>query len=660
MYYRPITIDHNKVATTLSNFPMFFTITLDSLKTVSNGGKIHNTASGGATGNLTVPADFYFASDSEGSNKLDFEVESYNPSTGKLEAWVKVPSLSSSSDTVIYMFYGDPSITTSQENVAGVWSPNHKLVLHMYDQDSSHIKDSTSNGYVGTKEGDPIETTGKLVKAQHFDGSDRINFGNNSNFNSWRTFCMWIRPEVIDNSEDVVVAVWSNSSNRWAFKVDADAVPGDLAFYVTGSGWKDVGDLSLNTWHFVVVTWSEDGTFRTYMNGNLVSTFTGDFGSGSDKPLIFGSFYSGNSTYGFTGILDEVRMRSDAASAEEITTMYNNQNDPSSFYSVGTEESTGGAEPTKYHAPVIEKFEWQPAVIDKDLTSPPTNPSKGDRYIVASSATGDWSGHDGDIAYYDGASWKFIEKKEGMLVFVKDEDRLYHYVTSWTIFGEKRETTRTINLDSSMSASDIQAKINEVGKYIPSGVTITFQFADGTYSLNNSLTFSGFYGGGKIYIQGNTSETNATSLHTTQQVFLDFSSQDCHGIMIDTNSVDVVVRNLKIKVKTSNTHRYAVGAIRGSRIYIGYSYLLGSTNTYGILAHFYATFGYIRRTYVSNTWVGIHSDNALICSEENDDTGTPPRIGLRAHRAGTIGKRGTPQPSGSDYNEIAENGGEIR
>jgi len=84
--------------------------------------------------------------------------------------------------------------------------------------------------------------------------------------------------------------------------------------------------------------------------------------------------------------------------------------------------------------PVLDKFEWQKSVKDKDLSTPPTSPSVGDRYIVASSATGDWSGHDDEIAQWNGSSWDFTEPLEGMFVFVEDEDKLYYYITSWEEF----------------------------------------------------------------------------------------------------------------------------------------------------------------------------------------------------------------------------------
>lgn len=64
--------------------------------------------------------------------------------------------------------------------------------------------------------------------------------------------------------------------------------------------------------------------------------------------------------------------------------------------------------------------------IDKDLTTPPGSPSEGDVYLVAASATGDWSGHDGDIAYFD-QNWRFITPRAGVNLWLNDEGRRYTY-----------------------------------------------------------------------------------------------------------------------------------------------------------------------------------------------------------------------------------------
>lgn len=85
----------------------------------------------------------------------------------------------------------------------------------------------------------------------------------------------------------------------------------------------------------------------------------------------------------------------------------------------------------EYRIPVLQYFCWQDPVLDKDLTAPPETPTKGDRYIVASSATGDWAGEDGNIAMWTGEEWDFTIAKEGMFCFVLDEHISYYFITEW-------------------------------------------------------------------------------------------------------------------------------------------------------------------------------------------------------------------------------------
>ena len=117
------------------NFPFLFNSTDPDLATVDNGGHVANPNG----------YDIIFSTDPNGQTKLDFEIEQYNPVTGQLVAWIRIPSLSHSSDTVIYVFYGNPAITISQANPAGVWDSNYQAVYHLGNLPSTEIAaDSTS------------------------------------------------------------------------------------------------------------------------------------------------------------------------------------------------------------------------------------------------------------------------------------------------------------------------------------------------------------------------------------------------------------------------------------------------------------------------------------------------------------------------------------
>lgn len=66
----------------------------------------------------------------------------------------------------------------------------------------------------------------------------------------------------------------------------------------------------------------------------------------------------------------------------------------------------------------------QLSVIDRDLTAPPGSPSEGDRYVVASGATGAWAGQDLKVAAWLDGAWEFFAPQEGWLAWPRDEDKL--------------------------------------------------------------------------------------------------------------------------------------------------------------------------------------------------------------------------------------------
>jgi len=95
----------------------------------------------------------------------------------------------------------------------------------------------------------------------------------------------------------------------------------------------------------------------------------------------------------------------------------------------------------------VSGLDWQDSVLDKDLTAPPSSPNSGDRYIVGDSATGDWSGHDKEIAEYNGSSWDFTTTSEGLATWVEDEDKIYVFNgTTWVKFSTVSDHNNLQNL----------------------------------------------------------------------------------------------------------------------------------------------------------------------------------------------------------------------
>ena len=69
----------------------------------------------------------------------------------------------------------------------------------------------------------------------------------------------------------------------------------------------------------------------------------------------------------------------------------------------------------------------QLSVIDRDLAAPPASPADGDRYIVASGATGSWAGWDLNVALWTDGAWLRLPPRAGWRAWVGDEGLLLVY-----------------------------------------------------------------------------------------------------------------------------------------------------------------------------------------------------------------------------------------
>lgn len=84
----------------------------------------------------------------------------------------------------------------------------------------------------------------------------------------------------------------------------------------------------------------------------------------------------------------------------------------------------------------------QLSVVDRDLGAPPGAPDDGDRYIVAASPSGAWSGQAGKIAAYQDGAWAYYAPEEGWIAWVADEDVIVVWNGSaWVAAGSGGSTS---------------------------------------------------------------------------------------------------------------------------------------------------------------------------------------------------------------------------
>jgi hypothetical protein len=90
---------------------------------------------------------------------------------------------------------------------------------------------------------------------------------------------------------------------------------------------------------------------------------------------------------------------------------------------------------------------WQEEILSL-VSTPPVSPTDGDRHIVGQSATGDWLGHDGEIATWDatGSAWTFETPQERWGVFNHNTTQLlFYHVGAWLVLGDLGQITTILN-----------------------------------------------------------------------------------------------------------------------------------------------------------------------------------------------------------------------
>ena len=179
---------------------------------------------------------------------------------------------------------------------------------------------------------------------------------------------------------------------------------------------------------------------------------------------------------------------------------------------------------------------WQGSVKDKDLTAPPGSPTLGDRYIVASPATGDWSGKEDQIAEWDGDEWICNMPAGGWIVYVDDEGEIYAWNgSSWGMesFGPHAATHKGGGSDeidaatgsvAGLMASADKVKLDASEKYVHRGDPATADFTrldfirdDGWHDLDLSAILPAAASGKLILFRVEIQSSNLAHLFTLRQ-----------------------------------------------------------------------------------------------------------------------------------------------
>lgn len=260
-------------------------------------------------------------------------------------------TLSSSSDTDFYVYYGNsgasmPAVTDTYGRNA-VWA-DYDFVCHM----EATPVDSTGNHTGLSYQNSPTEVTGKLAGGSAHDmngstqylsvpDSDSLSVGLYSG-TSESTISAWIEPDTQGTTDANDMPLFSKYTEYLL------GHEGSNGFYYRTTGGNNGGTTTLatvDTWQLIHALWDVGTDIEIYKDGiSIDTTAVTDTSPNTTNPLRIGSHEEGATDEYFDGAIDEFRIHLTLLSSDWITTEYNNQNSPSTFYTIGSEESapTGG------------------------------------------------------------------------------------------------------------------------------------------------------------------------------------------------------------------------------------------------------------------------------------------------------------------------------
>lgn len=404
-FVKQILIQSSQVSGTsdLTDFPMLISFTDTDLRTTSNGGNVEHVNG----------YDIVFTL-ADCSTMLDHEIEDYNPSTGEYIAWVKIPTLGASSNTNVHMYYGNSSVTTDPSTTS-VWSSGFIGVWHLHENPSGtapQMDESTSNNFDGTSGG--TMTSADSIDAQiggglDFDGSnDRVTRADNATLDvgvNDLTLSAWINIDnTTGNKEIINKKAGGTRTNGYAIRVRDNEI--QIAYKASGLANTNVISsnpisLSATTWTYAAVTFNVSGDSAViYVNGVAepsIAIFAGtSLANGEDFSI--GRRLTANNDSGMDGRIDEVRIATVARTTDWIATEYNNQNSPSTFYTISAEFTS----PTLCSTLPIELLNFSVELVNQSfikLDWQTASEINNDYFLIERSK--------------DGANWEGITRLEG-------------------------------------------------------------------------------------------------------------------------------------------------------------------------------------------------------------------------------------------------------
>jgi hypothetical protein len=323
-FYRELTFQPTSFAGIVADFPAPVRISADPELAAAVGAD---------------EADIFFQT-MEGQ-RLAYEVETYEPATGGLTAWVRLPELVGGAPTTVLLAYGGDEIA---HDPADTWV-DHVAVWHLAPADG--VAADSARDADGELIGGLVNAPGLAGPCFAFDGINdaihvqrpadgRLDFPAES-----FTVSMWVRATANQGPYDTV---WwkggsSSSFHGYTLELGTSAWEGALNDGQFFTGDFGQGTTFTGVWsHLAIVVDRQGAELRLFANATAVDTvaLAALTSIASPEPASIGENYrSGNN---FQGSIDEVRVQASARTDAWLRAEHESLTNPA-FLTIGPQQS---------------------------------------------------------------------------------------------------------------------------------------------------------------------------------------------------------------------------------------------------------------------------------------------------------------------------------
>jgi len=334
-----LTIDNTKVSADLTDYVGYIDLAqmpAGFWTTVQNGG-----------GDIRITK-------TDGETELAREIVTCDTTAETGEVHFKLTgTLSSSADTDIYVYFGNSGASDYAVDATygrnNVWDSNYRAVYHFSETSGSRY-DSTVNGQTLSDVNTVTSGAGKLGTGGDFESTNSEYLTKTGSIMASVptaiTASAWITRESVATGGPANT-ISNEGTNKGFWWLRTEDNPSDkVGFSIQNTSTttftaKSTTNIGTGSPYYVVGSW-DSSNIKIYVNGSLEHTVatTGTIRTTVALNYICGAFTSPGNY--FDGIIDENRVSNSALSASWITTEYNNQSAPATFYTVGSVESDGG------------------------------------------------------------------------------------------------------------------------------------------------------------------------------------------------------------------------------------------------------------------------------------------------------------------------------